>query len=71
MLRTKIPQILQKPQTDRARLSEEDMIIREYRPEDCKEIEELFYDTVHTVNARYYTEARLAVWRTESVDSEG
>lgn len=71
MLRTIRPQILQKPQTDRARLSEVDMIIREYRPEDCKEIEKLFYDTVHTVNARDYTEAQLAVWATGTVDSEG
>ena len=47
------------------------MIIREYRPEDCKEIEKLFYDTVHTVNARDYTEAQLAVWATGTIDSEG
>ena len=44
------------------------MIIREYRPADCKEIEKLFYDTVHTVNARDYTEAQLAAWATGTVD---
>ena len=47
------------------------MIIREYRPADCKEIEKLFYDTVHTVNARDYTEAQLAAWATGTVYSEG
>lgn len=25
------------------------MIIREYQPSDCKELAELFYNTVHTV----------------------
>lgn len=28
------------------------MIIRDYQPSDCKEITELFYNTVHTVNAK-------------------
>ena len=32
------------------------MIIREYKPEDCPQIAELFYNTVHTVNAKDYTE---------------
>lgn len=26
------------------------MFIREYQPSDCKELTELFYNTVHTVN---------------------
>ena len=32
------------------------MIIRNYQPSDCKELSELFYRTVHTVNAKDYTQ---------------
>lgn len=35
------------------------MEIRAYRREDIKEIAELFYNTVHTVNAADYTEEQL------------
>ena len=38
------------------------MTIREYRPGDCREMAALFYDTVHTVNARDYTPAQLDAW---------
>lgn len=38
------------------------MIIREYRPSDCKEIIELFLRTVHTVNAADYSEEQLDAW---------
>ena len=38
------------------------MRIRLYRKEDCREIIQLFYDTVHFVNARDYTESQLAAW---------
>lgn len=31
------------------------MVIREYQVSDCKELTELFYNTVHTVNAKDYT----------------
>ncbi len=44
------------------------MLIREYRMSDCKEITELFYNTVHTVNARDYTEEQLDVWATGKED---
>ena len=37
------------------------MELREYRPEDCREMAELFYETVHTVNPVSYT--HLAIWR--------
>lgn len=46
------------------------MYIRNYRPEDCKEITELFYETVHTVNRKDYTESQLNVWATENIDLE-
>ena len=35
------------------------MNIRMYRSEDCKEIVELFYNTVHSVNSKDYNKAQL------------
>lgn len=46
------------------------MIIRDYQPSDCKEITELFYNTVHTVNAKDYTKEQLDVWAIGQVDLE-
>lgn len=41
------------------------MIIREYRKEDLGEVMQLFYDTVHTVNRRDYTEEQVNAWAPE------
>lgn len=38
------------------------MELRRYQQPDCKEITELFYHTVHTVNAKDYTKEQLDVW---------
>lgn len=46
------------------------MLIRNYQPSDCKEMAELFYNTVHTVNAKDYTEEQLNVWATGQVELE-
>lgn len=46
------------------------MIIREYQSSDCKELTELFYNTVHTVNSSDYTKEQLNVWATGHVDLE-
>ncbi len=46
------------------------MIIRRYQPLDCIELAELFYNTVHTVNAKDYTKEQLDVWATGQVDLE-
>lgn len=46
------------------------MLIREYIPSDCEHIAKLFYDTVHCVNIRDYTEAQVNVWATGHVDLE-
>lgn len=46
------------------------MTIREYETADCKELAELFYHTVHTVNAKDYTREQLDVWATGRVDLE-
>lgn len=46
------------------------MIVREYQPSDCKTLTELFYHTVHTVNAKDYTKEQLDAWATGHVDLE-
>ena len=46
------------------------MRIRRYEPSDCKDLAELFYNTVHSINAKDYTEEQLNVWATVSVDLE-
>lgn len=44
------------------------MQLREYQPSDCKQLAELFYQTVHSVNAKDYTQEQLDVWATGRVD---
>ena len=46
------------------------MEIRRYRAEDCEVLAELFFDTVHSVNAKDYSQEQLAVWATGRVDLE-
>ena len=46
------------------------MLVREYQISDCKEITELFYNTVNTVNEKDYTKEQLDVWATGQVDLE-
>lgn len=46
------------------------MIIRRYHPSDCEEIAELFYQTVHVVNAGDYTKEQLDAWAAGDVDLE-
>lgn len=46
------------------------MEIRRYQQSDCKEIAELFYNTVHTINVKDYTKEQLDVWATGQVDLE-
>lgn len=38
------------------------MILRNYKPEDCAAIAELFYNTVHTINAADYSEKQINAW---------
>lgn len=44
------------------------MQIRPYRPSDCGAMAELFYTTVHTVNADDYTPRQLDAWADGQVD---
>ena len=46
------------------------MKIREYKSSDCKEVSELFYNTVHTINNKDYTKEQLDVWATNEIDLE-
>ena len=44
------------------------MIVRAYTPEDCHAMAQLFYETIHSINAADYTTAQLDAWATGSVD---
>lgn len=46
------------------------MILRKYTTSDCKPITELFYNTVHSINAKDYTNEQLNAWATGKVDLE-
>ena len=46
------------------------MKIRKYQSSDCKSLADLFYHTVHTINAKDYTKEQLKVWATGEVDLE-
>lgn len=46
------------------------MLLRNYVKTDCPQLERLFYDTVHTVNAKDYTQEQLAAWATGKVNLE-
>ena len=46
------------------------MIIREYKPIDCAIMARLFYDTVHTINVKDYTNEQINAWATGNVDLE-
>ena len=44
------------------------MQLREYIPSDCAQLAELFFQTVHSVNAKDYTKEQLNAWVTGEVD---
>lgn len=44
------------------------MLLRPYTPADLDELLTLFYETVHTVNARDYTPPQLDAWAPREVD---
>lgn len=44
------------------------MELREYKSTDCEQMAQLFYNTVHSVNVKDYTEEQLNAWATGSVD---
>ena len=44
------------------------MQLRKYQPSDCAQMAELFYQTVHSVNAKNYTKEQLDAWTIGEVD---
>ena len=47
-----------------------DIIIRTFQKEDLDQVLQLFYETVHTVNAKDYNELQLQAWAPERLDRE-
>jgi putative acetyltransferase len=46
------------------------MFLRPYRPSDKRQLQQLFFDTVHTVNAHDYTPEQLMIWAPTDPDRE-
>lgn len=46
------------------------IVVRKYVSSDCETLARLFYDTIHTVNARDYTKEQLDAWASGTVDLE-
>ena len=46
------------------------MVYRKYRPSDCEKIAKLFYQTVHSVNQKYYTPEQLDAWADGAPDRD-
>ena len=44
--------------------------LRKYQSSDCREVTELFFNTVHIINAKDYTKEQLDVWATGQADLE-
>ncbi|MGN0241145.1 MAG: GNAT family N-acetyltransferase [Candidatus Weimeria sp.] len=44
------------------------MQLRKYQSADCEELADLFYQTVHCVNARDYTKTQLNAWASGQID---
>lgn len=47
------------------------MQLREYKSADCERLADLFYQTVHSVNAEDYTKEQLDAWATGEIDLQG
>lgn len=44
------------------------MLLRKYKPDDCKILTELFYNTVHIINAKDYSEEQINAWANGNVN---
>lgn len=44
------------------------MELRKYRSSDCATLAQIYYDTIHTINARDYSPAQLDAWAPGNVD---
>jgi len=46
------------------------MKLRRYRSSDCETLAKIFYDTIHAVNIRDYSQQQVDAWATGTVDLE-
>lgn len=46
------------------------MTIRKYHKKDCDEVFELFYNTVHNINIKNYTNEQIEAWANLSINQE-
>ncbi len=46
------------------------MLIRAYQPDDVPQIVQIFYNTIHRVNCRDYTEAQINAWAAAVPETE-
>lgn len=44
------------------------MLLRAYKPSDCKILANLFYHTVHTVNTKDYSDEQINAWASGNID---
>ena len=44
------------------------MVLRQYQSSDCKALTELFYHTVHAINAKDYSEEQINAWADGNID---
>ena len=44
------------------------MNLRTYYPDDCKEMVELFYNTVHSINIKDYNEDQVSAWAPKNIN---
>ncbi|MEI4711230.1 GNAT family N-acetyltransferase [Bacillus cereus] len=47
-----------------------DMIVRTFHKEDLEQVLQLFYETVHTINAKDYNVLQLQAWAPDQLDRE-
>lgn len=45
-------------------------MIRRYQVEDCQKMVDLFFDTVHAVNSKDYSNQQITVWAKDNIDVE-
>ena len=50
------------------RAEKRDITLRPYRPGDAAVLARIFYETIHAVNIRDYTQAQVDAWATGTVD---
>lgn len=46
------------------------MILRRYQSSDCETLSKIFYDTIHAINIKDYSQQQVDAWATGTVDLE-